>query len=69
MSTREIPTEKLAVYGVSPLLVIILCPLLSRIPRNRVKHPIFHLLYLAAAIASLFLSPHSSKTRYSHQVA
>jgi hypothetical protein len=54
---RELSTEKLAIYGISFLLVIILTPLLSRIPRSRGKNPIFHLLYLAAVLTTLFLLP------------
>lgn len=54
---RELPTEKLAIYGISFLLVLILTPLLSRIPRNKGRNPIFHIIFAVASIATLFLLP------------
>jgi hypothetical protein len=54
---REIPTEKLAIYGVSVLLVGLLVPLLARLPRSRGKNPIFHVAYAAAVIATIVFLP------------
>jgi receptor expression-enhancing protein 5/6 len=55
---REINTEKLAIYGVSILLVILAVPLLSRLPRTRGKNPIYHGAFLAGGVALLMLLPH-----------
>jgi hypothetical protein len=54
---REIPTEKLAIYCVSVLLVGLLVPLLARLPRKRGKNPIYHVAYAAAVIVTIIFLP------------
>jgi hypothetical protein len=54
---RELPTEKLLIYGCSLLLVSILTPLLNRIPRSRGKNIAFHIIFLVGAAASLLFLP------------
>ena len=54
---REIPPEKIWLYGVLILLVIACVPLLSVIPRTRGKKILWHIAFCAGAISSLFLLP------------
>jgi hypothetical protein len=54
---RKIPTEKLAVYGVSVLIIVALAAIFSRLPRTRGKNILFHVLYSLGAILSIVFLP------------
>ncbi|KAL7481821.1 hypothetical protein ACHAW6_007495 [Cyclotella cf. meneghiniana] len=54
---RELPTEKLLIYGCSLLLVVILTPLLSRIPRSGGTNTGCHILFVVAVALTLGFLP------------
>ena len=53
---RELPTEKLLIYGCSFLLVMVLTPLLSRIPRSK-GNKIASVVYLIGVVATVMFLP------------
>ena len=54
---REIPSEKLVLYGVTVAVVCALTPFLGKIPRKFGRQPLVHVAYLALAVAMIFLVP------------
>ena len=54
---RKIDEEKIGIYLASILLLALLTPLLSKLPRTRGKNPLFHVAYAVAVIAMLMLLP------------
>lgn len=56
---RELPTEKLLIYGCSLLLVVILTPLLSRIPRSGGTNTGCHILFVVGVALTLVFLPSS----------
>jgi TB2/DP1, HVA22 family len=56
---RELPKEKIFIYGGAIVCVAVAAPLLHRIKRTRGKHVLWHLVFLAAAVATLLTVPSS----------
>ena len=56
---RELPKEKILIYAGAVLCVVVAAPLLHRVPRTRGKQPLWHVLFLAGAAATLLWVPES----------
>ena len=54
---RELDWDKIYTYAALLAFCVLLVPILTRLPRSRGKNVIFHVLYLAFAIACLLLIP------------
>lgn len=53
---KELPTEKLLIYGCSFLLIMVLTPLLSRIPRSK-GNKIASVVYSIGVIVTVMFLP------------
>ena len=54
---EEGDVAKWLIYAIAVAFVIVLVPILSRIPRSRGKNIIYHAIFLAVAAALLLLVP------------
>lgn len=54
---KEIDGDKLIIYLVSVLLAVASVALLNKVKRSRGKNPIFHGIFVAGSVATLFLLP------------
>ena len=59
---KELDPEKLLIYFLSLLLLILLTPLLHKLPRTKGRHLSFHLAYLLAVRLTLHFLPESIQT-------
>lgn len=53
---KKLPIEKISVYAVSILLVVLLTPFVHKIPRTH-RNPLYHLLYAIVCLVVLLLVP------------
>ena len=54
---KKLDPEKLIIYCVSILVVAVSAPFIRKVPRSQGKNPLFHGIFLAAAVAVLVFVP------------
>ena len=54
---REIPTDKIMLYGITVVVAVAMTPLLHRIPRTKGKNLLFQALYVIFVTIMLFFVP------------